>query len=151
MGLLNLASNASAWRGYEYYTEEKVLNQKRISEHEFCGTVVGSENQQYDVLINIEHPRRSHCNCPHADGKRIVCKHQVALYFSVFPDEAKRYYDLICQNEEEEKRLQDELEQKIEKCINGMTKEELRQTLYEVFYDGPDWVLDRFVRDHIDF
>ena len=84
MGLLDLASGASAWRGYEYYKEGSVLLKKKITDHEYSGTLRGSGNKHYDVFIDIEHPRKSHCNCPHANGKRIICKHQVALYFSVF-------------------------------------------------------------------
>ncbi|NMB97839.1 MAG: hypothetical protein GYA02_14710 [Clostridiaceae bacterium] len=40
-------------------------------------------------MINIVHPRKSKCNCPHADGRRVICKHMIALYFTVFPKEAK--------------------------------------------------------------
>ena len=87
MGLLNLASSASAWRGYEYYKDGSVLLKKKITDHEYSGSLRGSGNKHYDVFIDIEHPRKSHCNCPHANGKRIICKHQVALYFSVFPEE----------------------------------------------------------------
>ena len=101
MGLLNLASSASAWRGYEYYKGGSVLLKKKITDHEYSGTLRGSGNKHYDVFIDIEHPRKSHCNCPHAKGKRIICKHQVALYFSVFPKEAEKYYKEVLEYEEE--------------------------------------------------
>ncbi len=52
------------------------------------------------LISNIR--EKSHCNCPHANGKRIICKHQVALYFSVFPEEADQYYKEVIEYEEEE-------------------------------------------------
>lgn len=111
----------------------------------------GSGNKHYEVFIDIEHPRKSHCNCPHANGKRIICKHQVALYFSAFPKEADRYYKEVIEYEEEEERRQEELDKKVIAYIKSLSKEELRQTLYEVLYDGADWVFERFVREHIDY
>ena len=113
MGLLDLASAASAWRGYEYYKAGNVLTKIKLSETEYKGVLQGSDNKRYEVFIDIEHPRKSHCNCPHAKGKRIICKHQVALYFSVFPREAENYYKEVLEYEEEEERRQEELDKKV--------------------------------------
>jgi hypothetical protein len=151
MGLLNLASVTSAWRGYEYYKAGNVLTKIKLSETEYKGVLQGSDNKRYEVFIDIEHPRKSHCNCPHAKGKRIICKHQVALYFSVFPREAEKYYKEVLEYEEEEERRQEELDKKVVAYIKSLSKDELRQTLYEVLYDGADWVFERFVREHIDY
>ncbi len=65
----------------------------KISDTEFKGNVRGSNDMHYDVTIDIEHPRKSKCNCPHADSKRIVCKHMAALYFTAFPKLAKEYVE----------------------------------------------------------
>ena len=89
MSLMTCASGESVYRGYEYYTEGKVSEIQTKAKGQFEGTVQGTNKNSYKVFIDIAHPRKSHCNCPHANGKRIVCKHQIALYFSVFPDEAK--------------------------------------------------------------
>lgn len=151
MGLLDLASGASAWRGYEYYKTGNVLTKIKLSETEYKGILQGSNNKSYEVFIDIEHPRKSHCNCPHANGKRVICKHQAALYFSVFPEEADQYYEEVVEYEEEEERRQEEIDKKVVAYINSLSKEELRQTLYEVLYDGADWVFERFVREHIDY
>lgn len=151
MGLLNLASVTSAWRGYEYYKAGNVLTKIKLSETEYKGVLQGSDNKRYEVFIDIEHQRKSHCNCPHAKGKRIICKHQVALYFSVFPGEAEKYYKEVLEYEEEEERRQEELDKKVVAYIKSLSKDELRQTLYEVLYDGADWVFERFVREHIDY
>ena len=146
-----MASATSAWRGYEYYKAGNVLTKIKLSETEYKGVLQGSDNKRYEVFIDIEHPRKSHCNCPHANGKRIICKHQVALYFSVFPEEADQYYKEVIEYEEEEERRQEELDKKVVAYIKSLSKDELRQTLYEVLYDGADWVFERFVREHIDY
>lgn len=151
MSLLNLASSASAWRGYEYYKQDHVILKKKISDHEYSDTLRGSGNRHYDVFIDLEHPRKSHCNCPHANGKRIICKHQVALYFSAFPKAADQYYKEVLEYEEKEERRQEELDEKVIAYINSLSKEELRQTLCEVLYDGADWVFERFIREHIEY
>lgn len=150
MGLLHLASGASTWRGYEYYKGRRVLSMQRISEHEYKGIVKGSGYKQYAVFIDLAHPRKSHCNCPHANGRRIICKHLVALYFSAFPKQAEQYYEEVVAYEEEQERYQEEIDCKVAAYINSLSKEKLRQTLYEVLYDGADWVFERFVREHID-
>ncbi len=151
MGLLDLASGASLWRGYEYYTNNYIFEVEKLSETEYVGKSKGSYKKSYDVKIDTAHPRKSSCNCPHANGKRIICKHQVALYFTAFPDEAKNYYDEVIKYEEEEEKRQEEIDRKVIKYINSLSKEELRNTLYEVLYDGADWVFERFVREHIDY
>ncbi len=75
MSILSIASNASVWRGYEYYNEKKVLSWKQTEEHKFEGEVAGSEKEPYHVMIDTEHPKKSKCNCPHAEGKKVICKH----------------------------------------------------------------------------
>lgn len=88
--------------------------------------------------INIEHPRSSKCNCPHAEGRRIVCKHMVALYFSVFPDVAKEYISLVKEAEREQEEYWDWIEERLIKKINKMTKPDLQNALYALLMDGPE-------------
>mgnify|MGYP003464204617 CR=1 FL=1 len=102
MGLLDLASYKLVWRGYEYYIEKYVITHFKQSPTEIKGMVRGSGQKHYDVFINLEHPRKSKCNCPHADGKRIICKHMIALYFSSYPNEAKKYYEDVLTKYREE-------------------------------------------------
>ncbi len=150
MGLMEMASGRSLWRGYDYYKSGNVLSFAKVSEIEYTGVLQGNENRKYEVWINTEHPRQSHCNCPHANGKRVICKHQIALYFSAFPRAAEKYYQEVVAYEEEEERRQEELDRKVTAYIRSLSKEELRETLYEVLYDSEDWVFERFVREHIE-
>ena len=57
MSILSLASSKSAWKGYEYYKENKVLSYKKLNNSTFNGIVNG--NNKYNVLIDIEHSRNS--------------------------------------------------------------------------------------------
>ncbi len=148
MGLLECASYASVWRGYDYFKNNKVLNFKKWEEGVFTATVAGSTKEPYSVEIYIEHPRKSKCNCPHANGKRIVCKHMIATYFSAFPKEAEKFYtDVIAYQEEAEKR-EEELADKVCQYVWKMKKDELQQAFLEMLFDGPEWQFDRFIREH---
>ena len=104
MGLLELASYKSVWRGYEYYEQKYVSVHIKESDTQIKGIVRGSGQERYDVFIDLEHPRKSKCNCPLADGKRIICKHMIALYFSVFPNAAEEYYENVIKYQEEENK-----------------------------------------------
>ena len=139
MGLLDLASGNSLWRGYDYFEEKKVQSVRQINDGCYEGVVSGSGQKFYHVTINLPHPRTSKCNCPHADGKRIICKHMVALYFTVFPEEAKRIYEEAIAAQEEEEKRQEELENKLVTFVSKMKKAELQQALLELLYDGPGW------------
>ena len=150
MGILSLASGNSVWRGYEYFKNGKVIQTESVSDTEFTGKVSGSGNKVYDVKINTEHPRKSECNCPHAKGKRIICKHQVALFFSAFPYEAERYYQEVIEYEEQEEKRQAEIEQKVIDYVCKLKKDELQQTLLELLFDGPEWQYERFIRQYIE-
>lgn len=129
MGLIEIASNNSFWRGYDYYKDGNVKSKRQISEYQYEGEVEGSESNIYSVMIDVQHPKRSICNCPHAEGSRRICKHKVALYLSIFPEEGERVLREVEEWEaSEEQRWQDECKQ-IEKYVNSLTKKELREQL----------------------
>ncbi|MGM9881542.1 MAG: SWIM zinc finger domain-containing protein [Bacilli bacterium] len=90
MSILTSASSSSVSRGYDYYKHNKVSNVKQLNDYEFEGYVDGSLKNPYYVKIDIEHPKKSYCDCPHANGN-ITCKHMTALYFELFPDEVDDY------------------------------------------------------------
>lgn len=130
MGIISLASGSSCWRGLDYYKEKRVVELNKINENEYSSFVKGNNN--YNVHLDTEHPRKSSCDCPLANGKRIICKHIVATYFTVFPNEAVSF-------EEEQNRLQEEYEKeqedenvKIDKKWNAkMINKMLNDRIYE--------------------
>ncbi len=148
MGVLECASGASVWRGYDYYKEKKVLSIRHSEDGIIYATVSGSSTTPYEVELDIDHPRKSKCNCPHADGKRIICKHIVATYFTVLPKEAERFYAEAMAYQEEEEKREEELSDKVCQYVWKMKKSELQQALLELLFDGPEWQYDQFIREH---
>lgn len=144
MGIISSASGSSCWRGLDYYKNKKIKNIKKISDIEYTSVASGTED--YIVYLNLKNPKKSTCNCPLANGKRIICKHIVATYFSVVPNSAKEF-------EEEQNRLQEEYEEHQEnkyknavKFINKMSKKELVEELIYIFDYAPEWIYDDFIR-----
>lgn len=75
MGLIEIASGNSVWRGMDYYERKKVISWEKDGTDSYNGVVSGSEGNKYLVHIDKGHPRKSKCNCPFADGRRVICKH----------------------------------------------------------------------------
>ena len=150
MGLIDCASGNSIWHGYNYFKEKKVSKLVPIGDGIYEATVSGSDKELYHILVDIPHPRRSKCNCPHADGKRIICKHIVAVYFTVHPEEAERLYRDAMEYEAEEEKRQAEIADKLPSLIHKMKKSDLETALLQVLYDGPSWQYDKFLHEYFD-
>ncbi len=150
MSIISVASGQSAYRGYEYAQARKVLRMEQTGEGVIRATVSGSYDNTYEVVIDVEHPRKSQCNCPHAAGRRIVCKHMVAVYFTAFPAEAKKYIQELEDYWEDEEQRQEEQEERLLMYVHKMKKVELQEALLQVLYEGPDWQYERFLRDYLD-
>lgn len=129
MGLLDLASGKSFWRGYDYFREGKVLSKNKLGDTLYSGIVAGNGESMYEVTIDLVHPKRSICNCQHAEGTRRICKHKVALFFSIFPEEADKAIKEAEEWEAEEEQRQQEEYKEIEKYVNSLSKQQLRDEL----------------------
>lgn len=151
MGLLDIASSNSTWRGLDYYKENKGAYYKKVSDSEYEGIINGSNGKKYNAFMDIEHPRKSKCDCPHANGKRVICKHIVALYFTVFPNEVDNFLKEVEEAEKEYEEYEQKLYDKTIKYINSMSKNELKEALIETLNIAPEWFYDRFVRNRIDY
>lgn len=151
MGLKECASWASVCRGYDYYKENKVLEIKQESETTFSSLVKGAGQSEYHVYIDIQHPRKSKCDCPHADGRRIVCKHQMATFFKAFPEEVKKLEREFALAEQYEEELEDKKEVALEKYLEGLSKAELKSVIYDLLDRCPDWVSDNFLQNSVGF
>lgn len=149
MSILTAASSKSAWRGYEYFMEDKVKFVNKLDDMHFCGAVAGSETEPYAVTIDIEHPKRSICDCPFANGLK-VCKQMVAVNFAAFPEEAIKFKVTIDRAIEEEEQYQEQLPERIEQYINKLNKTQLRDLALNLIYELPEYEFERFVGDNID-
>ena len=142
MGLKELSSYKSLWRGYQYYMQGNVVEIQKTGDQEFDTKVRNKSDHKYEIHLNLKHPRKSTCNCPHADGRRVICKHMVASYFAIYPEEAKKYLDELKRNEKEkEERFQESLRMReerikdIEKYVNSLSKKELKEIVLEYMID----------------
>ncbi len=149
MSILTVASGQSVYRGYVYSQEKKVRQIERVGEGILKAVVTGSGGNTYETLVDIAHPRKSQCSCPHAAGKKIVCKHMVAAYFTAFPEEAKKYITELENYWEEEEQRQKEQEDRLIQYIGKMKKSELQEALLQLLFDGPEWQYDRFVEENM--
>ena len=140
MGLIDLASSNSLWRGIDYYQSKNVKKIKKISDDEYNSIVSGTE--EYNVHIDINHPRKSTCTCPFADGRRVICKHMVATFFTIYPEEAERIIKEEQECEEEEERLFEEHLEEVREYVNGLTDDEVRAALIDKLMD--EWYDDDY-------
>ena len=85
--LLELASINSIWRGKDYCEGHMVQSWSKTSPTTYEGTVASKNEPEtvYHVSLDREHPKRSTCDCPFANGRRVICKHMVALFFTAEP------------------------------------------------------------------
>ncbi|MBQ7244127.1 MAG: SWIM zinc finger family protein [Bacilli bacterium] len=140
MGLLDICSSASYWRGLDYFERKRVVSYEKTSEYEYDALVQGSE--AYHVHLDIRHPKKSTCTCPYADGKSIVCKHKVAVYFAIFPEEAKKAlgeWQSIEEDQEERERAYDQkLAEEIKHAteyVQSLSEDEVRARLINYLVD----------------
>ena len=156
MGFKDSASFWSKINGYDYYEMGYVLEVKKINDHEYHAKVKGSKDNIYDVVLDPYHPKKSSCTCPRAKDKLVVCKHKIAVYYSIFPEEALE----IKKEREEREAYQEKLEQEYmerhhkrvletTKYVDSLTIEEMRNIIInqrvremeefeERFYEDPD-------------
>lgn len=172
MSILTKASQNSRYRGYEYYINGKVLSCEKINAYEYEGTVKGNMEEPYKVRINLDKTLSSACDCPFANGKKI-CKHMVAVFYTVFPDEAqeynaeyrkyskaysKKYYYGNCHDDYDDyddydddcDEDYDEFEDMLWGYIKRLSKSQLQEALFQLLYDNPEDPLEQFISDYIE-
>jgi len=149
MSILTAASAKTAWRGFEYYQNQKVCYSEKLDESHYGGVVKGSSSNPYKVVIDLEHPKRSTCDCPFANGHK-VCKHMVAVFFEAFPEEAYWYKFKTDQENEEAERYWEELPDRIEQCVNRLTVKQLRELVFVLINELPEDEVERFVMEYIE-
>lgn len=129
MGLIEVASGNSVWRGMDYYNDKKVKSWECAGQGIYDGIVSGSGNNKYMVHIEKLHPRKSTCNCPFADGRRVVCKHMIALYFTAEPQVATDFLKEVEQWEAEEELREQEHYDDLKRYVKSLSKVELQEQL----------------------
>ena len=138
MGLIEMASDNSVWRGMDYYEKKKVCAWKKSGEEAYDGVVSGSEGNKYSVHIDKVHPRKSSCNCPFAEGRRVICKHMIALLFTSEPKAAEDFLRQVEKWEQEEKEREQLHYKELREYVNSLPKKELQERLYEALVELED-------------
>ncbi len=135
MGLIEAASGASVWRGMDYYERGKVISWKKTDNNVYEGTVSGSNGEEYAVRIEKDHPRKSTCTCPFAAGRRVVCKHMIALFFTAEPQEAENFLAEVerYEAEQEEREQQEYIE--LVRYVKSLSKKELQDQLVSALFE----------------
>ena len=132
------ASNASLWKGVNYYKEGKVVSFDLCGNDVVRGVVAGNEGNFYDTTIDLPHPKRSVCNCPFAEGRLVICKHMVALYFTAAPNSFEHYEEDMRSEEAryelEEARWRKEELELIKKHVAALSAKEARERLVDILY-----------------
>lgn len=138
MGLIEMASGSSVWRGMDYYERKMVCSWKKSGEEAYDGVVSGSEGNKYSVHIDKVHPRKSSCNCPFAEGRRVICKHMIALLFTAEPKTAEDFLRQVEKWEQEEKERERLHYKELSEYVNSLSKKELQERLYEALVELED-------------
>ena len=125
MAFLDRASAASKARGAEYYFDDRVKSCEPFGDGEFAGEVEGSGGELYHVKINPAHPMSSTCTCPPAAGRMIICKHMIAMYFCLSPEQAEAV------GRENSRILAERRRIKLTVYVHSLTKSELQDALVE--------------------
>ena len=149
MGLIDLASEASRRRGYDYFERGKVLSCRQTDKARFEGRVSGSGENVYQVSIDLEHPRSSQCSCPYAADRQNFCKHMAALFFIAFPEEAAEYCRKVIEAEEKAEREREEQDFALVDLVLSMKKKDLQEALLQILFEGPEWQYERFVDEYL--
>ena len=101
----------------------------------YDGLVAGSGNNHYVVHIEKSHPRRSTCNCPFAEGRRVVCKHMIALFFTAEPQAAKDFLRQVEEWEAEEKEREKQHYEDLRRYVKSLSKADLQEQLYNALVE----------------
>lgn len=131
MGLIEIASSNSVWRGMDYYKNKKVVSWKNLKNGVYEGMVFGSEDNLYTVHIDTGNPRKSFCNCPFAEGRRVVCKHMIALFFTAEPEAANDFLEEVEKQEAEEEERERQHYKNLRRYVNSLSKRELQKQLLD--------------------
>lgn len=131
MSILTQSSNKSLWRGLEYYEQGKVMRAEIIDDNTVYGEVSGSDGAIYHVTLDLSKPRLSNCDCPHASGRQIICKHMVALYFAAFPEITATFIAENGNIEDEMARRKEKRRTDIRRSASRLSKREIIDALEE--------------------
>ena len=135
MSFIGVASADSVWRGMDYYERKRVASWSKAGDGTYDGVVGGNDGNSYAVHVDKIHPRKSTCTCPFAEGRRVVCKHMIALYFTAEPKAAEDLKKQVENWEREEEERAKQHYADLRKYVNSLKKQELQMKLYDALVE----------------
>ena len=135
MAIIDIASSKSVWRGIEYYNQGKVISWNQNEDGTYDAKVAGSGDGNYAVHVDLDHPRQSACNCPFANGKKIICKHIVAVSFCIDESEINRFKKDLTQYHSLEEEMDSNRYDKYLRFAKMMSKRELKEAYAEAMVE----------------
>lgn len=70
------------------------------------------------------------CNCAFADGRRVICKHMLALLFIAEPETVENFLKEVEKYEAEEKEREQQHFGDLRTYVKSLTKSELQEQLF---------------------
>ena len=130
MAFYDVASAASVWRGYEYWQDgSRVSGIHRNDDGTISALVQGTADEPYRVCIDLAHPKKSTCTCPFAEGRYVVCKHMVALYFTAVPGAGEAFMHEVEAEQRTAEEWNRERREEIASYVHTLTKAQLQEEL----------------------
>ena len=139
MAFYSVASGASTWRGYEYWKDGTHVSDIRHNDDGTISALVsGTADEPYRVRIDPDHPKRSTCTCPFADGRLVVCKHMIALYFTAVPHAGEAFERLVEAERQAAERWEQERRDEIVAYVMSLKKDQLQDELINALLELDD-------------
>ena len=88
-------------------------------------------------------PQSSKCNCPFAEGRKVICKHLIALLFKAEPKLAEDFIREVEEYEAEEELREQQRYEELRRYVYSLSKAEL-QRLYLDALVQQEWEADRY-------
>ena len=130
MDIFSLANRSMLERGCNLYKAGAVKKVEKVDDCIYVAKVQGEK--LYDVTIKLEHLVSSSCNCAYGKNKRrTLCKHKVAAYFAIFPEEAERLPIIIKERELIDVMVSRGLKEVIAKQVDRLTVDEMKEIIID--------------------
>ncbi len=154
MDILRMCNERINIRGYDYYKRKQVKDLKKVNDNLYTAVVRG--NYDYKVEIDLNNYKKCNCSCPY---NKKICKHIVAAYYEIFPEEATLYEkilkSLIKSKNKYEANKKKEYEMIYKNAVeyaSSLTENEAREKLISEivskrYYDNYDEYDERYEED----
>lgn len=134
--------------GYLYYINGKIGKITRCQNRIFKAKVLDFSGNVYSVMLDVDNPKKSECSCPKSSCKHKFCSHMAALYFAIFPAEAKRYYLIEGAPYDEKAFINERRKEKVKRWALKADRADLIEFIYALIDVTHDKTFEKFCNDN---